>query len=608
MDYKKLGLIVGLEIHQQLDSGHKLFCRCSIRKEEQFPHQTTRKLRAVPSELGDFDPAVLQEYLRDKMFVYKFNTDSCCLVELDEDPPKSLNEKALHTALQLCKMIDSDVLDEIYVMRKTVIDGSSVSGFQRTALVCTGGHIETSFGKVGIQTVGLEEDSAPALSKKEDTVEYRLDRLGTPLVEIATAPDMHTPEQARETAEKLGTMLRSLDVVRGIGSIRQDINISITNGERIEIKGFQELDKIPELIENEVKRQICLLEIRDELRKRSIDRSDEVKTEPKDVTNIFKSTKCTFIRKAIDDNAKVFVLVLPKFVDLFKKQCGDRTFGKEFSSYAEQFGLGIIHSDEDLEKYKLTSEFAALRKHMNADERDLILITAASGNKLKAVDKALNALSDRAIHCLHGVPKETRVADGIGSKYTRPLPGSGRMYPETDIKPVRITKEFLDLILVPESLEERRDNLEKELSKEMAGQMVKSKYYKLYEKFKKIDPKFVASVLLSTFKDLKRQGFDVNSINEAELEKLFELIATNYIPKTKLNDALIDLTQGKTTDDIRTKYKSISDDELKAIIKTIIDQHPGKKESVLMGIVMKEIKGRADGKKIMQILREKIKE
>lgn len=602
MDYDKLGLTVGLEIHQQLDSRHKLFCRCPIRKEEEFPHQITRKLRAVPSELGDFDPAVLHEYLRDKTFVYKYNTDSTCLVELDEDPPKSINEKALITALQFCKIVDSDVLDEIYVMRKTVIDGSSVSGFQRTALVCTGGYIKTSFGKVGIQTVSLEEDSAPALHRTEDIVEYRLDRLGTPLVEIATAPDMHTPEQAREAAEKIGSLLRSLDVVRGIGSIRQDINVSVTNGERIEIKGFQELDKIPELIENEVKRQLCLLEIKDELKKRGIDKPEEVKTQPKDVTKFFKTTKCGFLRNIINDNGRVFALVLPQFAGLFKKQCGDRTFGKEFSSYAEQFGLGIIHSDEDLSKYRLTSEFDALKKHMNAKERDLTLITAGKKN----IEKVLNALIERAIQCIHGVPKETRVADGIGSKYTRPLPGSGRMYPETDIRPVRLTREFLDLILIPETLEEKQKQLEKEIPKEMAGQIVKSKYFPLFEKFKKYDPKFVASVFLSAFKDLRRQGYDVDSISEDKLEQVFELIISEYIPKTKLNDVLIELSQGKTTDDIRTRYKSMPDSGLKSIIKTVIDQNPGKKESVLMGIIMKEIRGRADGEKVMKLLRKQM--
>jgi glutamyl-tRNA(Gln) amidotransferase subunit E len=605
MDYKKLGLRIGLEIHQQLDSKTKLFCRCPITKaastEAEFPLSVERKLRAVPSELGDFDPAALHEYLRNRKFIYRFNKDSSCLVELDEDPPKSMNENALITALQVCKLLNCNVLDELYVMRKTVIDGSSVSGFQRTVLVGTDGCLETSFGKVGIQTICLEEDSAPALRRENDIVEYRLDRSGIPLVEIATMPDMHTPEQAREVAELIGTLLRSVAVVRGIGSIRQDVNISIEEGARIEIKGFQEIEKIEKLIENEVQRQLALLEIKDELKKRGIDKESEIKSESKDVTSIFHNTSCNFIRKMVDDDGRVFALKLNRFSGLFKKQCGDRTFGKELSAYAESFGFGgIIHSDEDLEKYKLINEFEKLRKEMNADERGLILVIAGKKN----LDKAMAAILERAQQCLHGVPEETRVADGIGSKFTRPLPGSGRMYPETDIKPVRITKEFVELVEVPETLDEKRKGFEKELPKEMASQIVRSRYLKLYEELKIYDPIMVATTLLSTFTDLKRQGYNVDSINKMELEELFIAARDMQIPKTKIPEILTELSQGKAFQEIKGKYISISDDELRKIIRETIMKNMGKSESALMGLVMKEISGRADGKKVMQILRE----
>jgi glutamyl-tRNA(Gln) amidotransferase subunit E len=267
MDYSKLGLKVGLEIHQQLNSGSKLFCRCPLVKAEDFPLEIRRKMNPVQSELGEDDPAALFEYLRNRTFIYKANTNSSCLIEMDESPPLPVNENALKMVVQLSKLMNCKLVDEIYFMRKTVIDGSAVSGFQRTGLIATDGFIETSFGRLGVQTISLEEDSAPALSKGE-SIEYRLDRLGTPLIEIATDPDIHTPGQAKEAATIIGTLLRSVYVVRGIGSIRQDVNISITGGSRVEIKGFQELDKIPELVENEVKRQSFLVEVKNELKKR----------------------------------------------------------------------------------------------------------------------------------------------------------------------------------------------------------------------------------------------------------------------------------------------------------------------------------------------------
>ncbi|MCX6815449.1 MAG: Glu-tRNA(Gln) amidotransferase subunit GatE, partial [Candidatus Aenigmarchaeota archaeon] len=411
MDYRKLGLKVGLEIHQQLNSGAKLFCRCPIMRSDLFPIEVSRKLRAVPGELGDTDPAALQEYLKNKTFVYKMNSESACLVEIDEDPPKPVNDKALRTVIQMCKLMHCHILDEIHFMRKTVVDGSAVSGFQRTALIGKDGYIEGAFGKVGIQTVMLEEDAATPIAHGDGFIEYRLDRMGIPLIEIATDPSISTPEMAKHVAEHIGLLLRSTDVVRGIGSIRQDINISIEEGERIEIKGFQELDKIPNVIINEVNRQMTLIEIKDELKKRCF---KEIKNKGKDVTDVFKNTKSNFIRKVIDNHGFVFALLIPKFSGLLKKPCGDRTFGKELSAYAEAHGLGIIHSDEQVEKYGLNFEFQKLRSELKAGPEDLILITA--GHNTNQIENALSLLTARANHCIHGVPKETRSADGEGSK------------------------------------------------------------------------------------------------------------------------------------------------------------------------------------------------
>lgn len=260
-DYRKLGLKCGVEIHQQLATKHKLFCNCSAAFQDKEPvFEIKRKLRPVAGEMGEIDVAAAFEALKNKTFRYKVYLNETCAVELDEEPPHPVNKDALDIALQIALMLNCEVPEEIEVMRKTVIDGSNTSGFQRTALVGINGWIETSFGKVGITNVCLEEDACQILKKDKKSVVYGLNRLGIPLVEIGTSPDIHEPEQAREVAEKIGMILRSTGrAKRGIGTIRQDLNVSIAKGARCEIKGVQKLNLLSKIVEFEVKRQKGLI-------------------------------------------------------------------------------------------------------------------------------------------------------------------------------------------------------------------------------------------------------------------------------------------------------------------------------------------------------------
>ncbi|MDI6721008.1 MAG: Glu-tRNA(Gln) amidotransferase subunit GatE, partial [Candidatus Aenigmarchaeota archaeon] len=596
MDYSSLGLRIGLEIHQQLASGKKLFCDCPVpsttdNKNDNFPIEIRRKLRPVAGETGDVDIAALHEFLRDRIFVYRTSIESSCLVETDEQPPKPLNTRALEIAMQICKLLNCKILDEVHVMRKTVIDGSSVSGFQRTAFLGMNGYIDTTLGKIGVKSISLEEDSAAPVEKNEGYVEYRLDRLGIPLVEIATTSDIKSPSHAKEVAEEIGLLLRSTGVVRGIGSVRQDINISIEKGSRIEIKGFQDLDKIPEVIENEIQRQLSLAEIKDELLRRGAKPFD---ADFRIVTHLFHGTECSFIKKSLEKGATVIAGKLPLFDGLLKKQCGNSTFGKELSCYAEVFGYGITHSDEDLEKYRLVNEFPLLKNELNAGERDVIFIIAGS-NPINAV----NLVIRRANHCLIGVPEETRVADGIGSRFTRPLPGAGRMYPESDIPPIKLAKKYIDSIKIPKTLSEIRKELEKEMPKELALQIVRSHYFKEFESLSKnYDKTLAATVFTSYFKDLSRRGIDVSSIRTDDIEKILSAVKEGSVPKDAVLHALEKLASGENIVKILASYHSISNAEIISIVKEAVAQNPGKKESVIMGIVMQKFRGRASGDKV----------
>ncbi len=265
MDYEKIGLKAGLEIHQQLDT-HKLFCECpSLLRKDEPKFEVKRKLNPVVGETGEIDIAAAYEKSKDETFVYQVY-DTNCLVELDEEPPHEINNEAVKIALHISLLLNCKIFPVSQIMRKTVVNGSNTSGFQRTVLIAHDGYVETSQGKIGIDYIFLEEDSArPASRGEEDDPEleeskvYKLDRLGIPLVEIATGPHMHTPEQIKEAALKIGEILRAAKVRRGIGTIRQDVNISIKGSERVEIKGFQDPKMMIETVDNEIKRQeVCL--------------------------------------------------------------------------------------------------------------------------------------------------------------------------------------------------------------------------------------------------------------------------------------------------------------------------------------------------------------
>lgn len=597
MDYNSLGLKIGLEIHQQLASGTKLFCSCPVprstdERPDEFFAEVRRKMRPVAGETGNVDIAVLYEFLRNRTFAYRSGQKTSCLIELDEQPPKPVSKKALETALQICKLLNCTVLDEIHFMRKAVIDGSAVSGFQRTAFLGMNGYIDTAQGRTGIKSISLEEDSAAPCDSG-----YKLDRLGIPLVEIATDSGIKSPEHAKEVAEEIGLLLRSVDVVRGIGSIRQDVNVSIEKGARIEIKGFQELEKMPEVIGDEIQRQIALAEIKSELMARG---ARHFGPGTRTVTHLFHDTKCSFIRKAVENGGMVVAGKLPLFAGLLKKQCGDRTLGKDLSDHA--IGYGIIHSDEDLDRYGLREEFDVLRRELNAGERDAVFIISGD----KPADAA-KLVSERASQCLAGVPEETRVADGSGSRYTRPLPGSGRMYPESDIPPIKISREYLCSIKLPKTLSQVRGELSKKMPEELASQIVRSRYLKEFQELsQEYEPVLVAAIFLSYFRDMSRRGLDVERVSIHDVEKMLSRIKEGSVPKDAAPGILEKLASGDNLVKVLSSYSTLSDAEIKSIVKETVAQNPGLNESAAMGIIMQKLRGRASGGKVMQFVKEEM--
>ncbi|MDP6612763.1 MAG: Glu-tRNA(Gln) amidotransferase subunit GatE, partial [Candidatus Hydrothermarchaeota archaeon] len=461
---------IGFEVHQQLDTS-KLFCDCpSLLREDEPSYNCLRSLRPTQSELGEMDKAALKEFLKGKRYLYQGYGDSTCLVEIDEEPPHSPNRDAIDTAIEAALMLNADIVDEIHFMRKLVIDGSNTSGFQRTAIVALDGRLKIGEIELRIPTICLEEEAARKIMDEDDRTIYRLDRLGIPLVEITTAPDITSPAQARETALKIGELLRSTaKVKRSLGTIRQDINVSIEGGARVEIKGVQDLNQIPRVIENEAERQEMLLLVKKKLHSRGISKS-KLKFKLIKTTDTLKKSTSKRIKGQLAKGIAL-VLVLPGFGGLLKDKLGPEM--AQHSKLASGLG-GILHSDE-FPGYGVTKkEVKSLSGLLGTGDNDAFVLVLAPR---EAAEKALEAVFERALMAFDGVPEETRVAnqDGITS-YMRPLPGAARMYPETDIPPIVITEDRIARIKanLSESYEVKKKRYVKEhgLSQEMAFQLL----------------------------------------------------------------------------------------------------------------------------------------
>ncbi|RLF23258.1 MAG: Glu-tRNA(Gln) amidotransferase GatDE subunit E [Thermoprotei archaeon] len=629
LDYSALGLKVGLEMHQQLDTKHKLFCACPTRLRKESPSVNFRRyLRPTQSELGEVDPAALFEFKRGRVYVYESYDDSVCLVEHDEEPPHDLNPEAIDIALMVALMLHARPVDEIHVMRKIVIDGSNTTGFQRTAIIALGGYVDDIEGKVPIQTICLEEDAARKMGEKEKEVYYRLDRLGIPLIEIATAPVLKNPEQVERVAYKIGQILRMTGKVkRGIGTIRQDLNISIKGGAKIEIKGVQELGLLAKIVEYEVLRQVNLLKIRDELLKRGV-REDDIVDEFVDITDVFQNTKCRIIANAIKRGHVVYALKLPKFSGLlgFELQPG-RRFGTELADYARFWGgvKGLFHTDE-LPGYGISSdEVSKLRTRVHANLSDAVVIIADEESK---VIEALKAVARRAKMALKGVPEETRGYNPDGTThYSRPRPGAARMYPETDVRPIFITIERLEKIrkMLPEPPEKKFEKFVKVygLSRELAKQMLASYRLDLFEKLvsrhKSVSPTLIATTLEQTIKSLARDGVPVDNIMDEHLEELFECLEKGLIAKEAIPKILEYVARNPECTVLKAieklGIKAITREELESLVKEIVDANIALINKLgerawkpIMGMVMKRVRGRIDGRIVAETVRRIVSE
>ncbi|MFC7214951.1 Glu-tRNA(Gln) amidotransferase subunit GatE [Saliphagus sp. GCM10025334] len=614
-DYEALGLVAGLEIHQQLDTATKLFCACptDLREPDESARRFTRYLHPTRSELGELDEAALEESRVEREFTY-LAYDSTCLVEEDDEPPHRLDDEALETALEVAQLMDMTPVDQGNVMRKIVVDGSNTSGFQRSTLVATGGSIETGEGDVGIEDMMLEEESGQRVEETDDGVTYSLDRLGIPLVEIGTAPDIRTPEQAQEAAERIGMLLRSTGKVkRGLGTIRQDVNVSIADGARVEIKGVQSLDDIADIVRTEVGRQAELVSIRDELEAR-----EAAVHEPQDVTSVFEGTDSGVVAGALNDGGSVFGVRLEGFDGLVGHEIApDRRLGTEFSDHAKRHGAGGIFHTDELPAYGVTDdEVSVLRDAVDASNEDAVAIVAAA---TEVAESAIDAVADRARTALDGVPEETRGANQDGTtRYLRPLPGAARMYPETDVPPVEPDPSDVP---EPELLTEKveRYQAEYDLDAGLADQVAYGTHMPLFERVVAdgVDSTFAATTLESTLTELRRDDVPVENLTDDHLETVFAMAEDGDLAREGVPDLLAALADEPDRDPQAVAEKaglgSAAEDDVREAVLEVVDRNADQVESEgmqafsgLMGECMGALRGKADGDLVSQVLREEI--
>ncbi|MCL2149221.1 MAG: Glu-tRNA(Gln) amidotransferase subunit GatE [Methanomassiliicoccaceae archaeon] len=608
----------GIEIHQQLDT-RKLFCDCESSLRDEGRGAFYRRLRPTASELGEMDRAALAQSKKDEAFRYQCCEGSTCLADLDEEPPHDVNGDAMDTALTFSMMLGARVIDEVHFMRKMAIDGSNTTGYQRTALISVDGAVDVNGKRVGIQTVCLEEDSARKLESDGSEVLYRLDRLGIPLIEVATAPDMETPEEVMEVALRLGTILRATKrVKRGIGTIREDLNISIPGGARVEIKGAQELRLLPDYVRNEMERQRMLIRVKEALGAKGAAPAAFL---PVDVTEMFSGSGSKVIRGALEGGGKVIAVALPGFAGVLKGDGGRLRLGAEMAQYARTRGVkGIFHSDE-LPDYGIEAGLVdALRSRLGLSQGDAFVMCA---EREKRATGALEVAVGRANAAIDGVPEETRdpLPDGT-TRYSRPLPGAARMYPETDVPPIPMTEERLGRIMggLPELPEEAERRLVSTygINAQQAGQIVRQGRDGLFARISDSTgmAAVAATALTSTFAELERERLDPDSISDARIMEAFGLLRANRFSKEALPSLLREMAQGSGPEEAISKLGlgAVGADEAAEVIAAVVREREGFVRSKgmdakgpLMGPVMAALRGRIDGKQASDLLEKEIK-
>ena len=611
-DYERVGFRSGLEIHQQILTEKKLFCRCPAgRYSPEYDAEILRHMRPTLSELGEYDGTALMEFKTKKEIIYRINRDTVCTYEMDDTPPFMMDEQALDIALGIAMLYNLNLVDELHIARKQYLDGSIPTGFQRTTIVGVNGWIPYKDRRIRIYQLGLEEDACREVSDVGHRRTYITDRLGMPLIETVTAPDMRTPSEVADVAQICRRLVRSTGLVRtGIGAAREDVNVSVTGGTRVEIKGVPRIPRIPLLVYHEAMRQWNLLRLRTELHRRGIT-PETFRSGSEDVTRILQRTSYLPVRDALEAGEIASCVVLRGFRDLLNWQTQPNTrFSREISDRVRVVACltrlpNIVHSDSTSETLS-SADWQALRKAVRATKDDTLVVVWGDERDAKT---GAEEIAIRAKEAAIGIPSETRQAlrDGTNG-FERILPGPDRMYPDTDLPPIRVTEERLARIRpslpVPIWTREswyREIGVPTDIVEPLAMSARAGLFEELVKEWK-IDPVAVSVALVPFMKRIERQWLDAGRIGERALRAIFALYRDRKISRDAIYPLMEKAARGEELPEAGALPPPPAEAEIEAEIgraaarmRTMTLHNPDRKAHVLMGLVMPALRGRVEG-------------
>jgi glutamyl-tRNA(Gln) amidotransferase subunit E len=575
-------------------------------------------MRPTLSELGEYDGTALMEFKTKKEIIYRINRETVCTYEMDDTPPFMMDEPALDIALGVAMLTSLNLVDELHIARKQYLDGSIPTGFQRTTIVGVNGWVPYRDRRISIVQLGLEEDACREVSDVGHRRVYLTDRLGMPLIETVTGPDMRTPQEVAEVAQILRRLARSTGNVRtGMGAAREDVNVSVRGGTRVEIKGVPRIPRIPLLTYYEAMRQWNLLRLREELCGRGIT-PETFTSGSEDVTRLLLKTSYQPIRDALDAGAVAGAVVLRGFRDLLNWQTQTNTrFSREISDRVRVVACltklpNIIHSDS-LSETLSSARWEAVCKAVRASADDTVVVVWGPAEDVKT---GLQEIAIRAREAAIGVPSETRQAlrDGTNG-FERILPGPDRMYPDTDLPPKQVTEERLERIRrglpVPVWTREawyRELALPADVIEPLAVSRLAGLFEILVREWK-IEPTTAAVALVQFRKRLKKKGLDPDVLTEETLRRIFALFRDRKISRDGVLALMEKAARGEPLPGAG-EVRPATDEEVYAqveasngALRNMTIYNPEKKSHVLMGLVMTALRGRVEGAAIAERVR-----
>ncbi|MBK5114074.1 MAG: Glu-tRNA(Gln) amidotransferase subunit GatE [Candidatus Heimdallarchaeota archaeon] len=652
IDFKKMGFRAGIEVHHQIKTKRKLFCNCPpILCDGEPDYLFERYFRPVLGEMGDFDAGMLIEFEKGYRVIYHAYEASVCNYEQDEQPPFWPDYEGIYMGYELAHWLNfSALVDEVVVSRKQYLDGSITTGFQRTMIVARDGWVPVNGKKIKITNLTVEEDAARKIKTENfgRTVYYNLDRLGIPLVEvISDHEDCDNPDDFKKLAEYIGLTLRLSGIAqRGIGSVRQDVNFSIKGGNRVEIKGVQDLDTFVDLARREVARQDMLIKIADMLKERGLTK-EELEHTYIDFTENFDP-------KIIPKNYILMGIRIPKLGGIYGLEIQpSKDFGQDVIEKTELIsGIPrsyLFHSDEINQKafrrihekkmilksedYQKNFFFQNLTIDLNKKIRKILNLKKDDAYFLalgpqKWVIHALKKVIERTKMALDGVPQETRrFLPDNNTEFLRVIHGQDRLYPDTDTPPIDMDMEKIQKLR--EKVGERPWEIVSEFEEKYGfsfDQTVKLIRHDRINDMRKLieehnfDPNRCYVLLEETILALTREGLKVKALTMKKLvqvlkgahssefdfnqiQPILRLIISN--PKKDLKQILSDLKIKKITEkDIEHLY----DESLKEL-----EKHPRRNDFTkdelaekVTGNIMRRINGGFSGKRIFEIVLSKL--